>query len=233
MITARAPAESREFSRSELSRDSKNSTSSTSRASDMTRTASQYSALHDHGAEARHPDREVVQPKMDGRWPGWPPIHDSSRVAERRKGIEEWEGAQSFSPAARARGSGRTRRCCPKPLLPVGDRAILDVVVHQLRDAGFDDLTLAVGYLSHLVRAVMGDGSTPRREHRLPRGARAARHRRRRCATIDGLDDTFLMMNGDVLTALDYAHLVDVHRESGQRCSRSPPTAAWCAPSTA
>ena len=48
----------------------------------------------------------------------------------------------------------------PKPLLPVGDRAILDVVVHQLRDAGFDDLTLAVGYLSHLVRAVMGDGST-------------------------------------------------------------------------
>jgi NDP-sugar pyrophosphorylase family protein len=34
-------------------------------------------------------------------------------------------------------------------------------------------------------------------------------------ATIDRLDDSFLMMNGDVLTALDYAHLVDVHRESG------------------
>ena len=47
----------------------------------------------------------------------------------------------------------------PKPLLPVGDRAILDVVVHQLRDCGFKDLTLAVGYLAHLVRAVMGDGS--------------------------------------------------------------------------
>ena len=102
----------------------------------------------------------------------------------------------------------------PKPLLPVGDRAILDVVVHQLRDAGFDDLTLAVGYLSHLVRAVMGDGSThglsiDYHEELEPLGTVGA------LATIDRLDDTFLMMNGDVLTALDYAHLVDVHRESG------------------
>ena len=102
----------------------------------------------------------------------------------------------------------------PKPLLPVGDRAILDVVVHQLRDAGFDDLTLAVGYLSHLVRAVMGDGSThglsiDYHEELEPLGTVGA------LATIDRLDDTFLMMNGDVLTALDYDHLVDVHRESG------------------
>ena len=102
----------------------------------------------------------------------------------------------------------------PKPLLPVGDRAILDVVVHQLRDAGFDDLTLAVGYLSHLVRAVMGDGSThgvniDYHEELEPLGTVGA------LATIDRLEDSFLMMNGDVLTALDYAHLVDVHRESG------------------
>ncbi len=102
----------------------------------------------------------------------------------------------------------------PKPLLPVGDRAILDVVVHQLRDAGFDDLTLAVGYLSHLVRAVMGDGSThglsiDYHEELTPLGTVGP------LATIDRLDETFLMMNGDVLTALDYAHLVDVHSASG------------------
>ena len=94
----------------------------------------------------------------------------------------------------------------PKPLLPVGDRAILDVVVHQLRDAGFDDLTLAVGYLSHLVRAVMGDGSThgvsiDYHEEVEPLGTVGP------LATIDRLDDSFLMMNGDVLTALDYAQL--------------------------
>ena len=47
----------------------------------------------------------------------------------------------------------------PKPLLPVGDRAILDVVVRQLKAYGFDDLTFAVGYLAHLIQAVFGDGS--------------------------------------------------------------------------
>jgi len=102
----------------------------------------------------------------------------------------------------------------PKPLLPVGDQAILDVVVRQLHSYGFDDLTLAVGYLSHLIKAVMGDGSG--------RGVRIAYHEEDAplgtvgpLATIDGLDDTFLAMNGDVLTSLDYAHLLDAHREGG------------------
>jgi NDP-mannose synthase len=102
----------------------------------------------------------------------------------------------------------------PKPLLPVGDRAILDIVVHQLRDLGFTDLTLAVGYLSHLVQAVMGDGS----KH----GVRIDYHVEEEplgtigpLATIEGLDESFMVMNGDVLTALNFAELVDIHRESG------------------
>jgi NDP-sugar pyrophosphorylase family protein len=101
----------------------------------------------------------------------------------------------------------------PKPLLPVGDRAILDVVVHQLRDFGFTDLTLAVGYLAHLVRAVMGDGSN--------HGVRIDYHEEEEplgtvgpLALINDLDDTFLAMNGDVLTALNYAELMDMHREA-------------------
>jgi NDP-mannose synthase len=102
----------------------------------------------------------------------------------------------------------------PKPLLPVGDRAILDVVVHQLQSCGFRDLTLAVGYLAHLVRAVMGDGSR--------HGVNITYHHEEEplgtvgpLATIDELDDTFLVMNGDVLTALDYGELVNIHRASG------------------
>jgi NDP-sugar pyrophosphorylase family protein len=102
----------------------------------------------------------------------------------------------------------------PKPLLPVGDRAILDVVVRQLRQFGFRELTLAVGHLSHLVRAVMGDGSSygveiSYHEEDEPLGTVGP------LATIEGLDDSFLVMNGDVLTALDYADLVAAHRESG------------------
>jgi NDP-sugar pyrophosphorylase family protein len=102
----------------------------------------------------------------------------------------------------------------PKPLLPVGDAAILDVVVNQLRDCGYGDITLAVGYLAHLVRAVMGDGSRfgvniTYNEETEPLGTVGP------LAEIEELDESFLVMNGDVLTALDYGHLHDVHRESG------------------
>ena len=47
----------------------------------------------------------------------------------------------------------------PKPLLPIGNRAILEVVVKQLAAAGFRDQTFAVGYLAHLIEAVFKDGS--------------------------------------------------------------------------
>lgn len=102
----------------------------------------------------------------------------------------------------------------PKPLLPIGDRAILDVVVHQLRDLGFADITLAVGHLAHLVRAVMGDGSKwgvsiDYQEETEPLGTVGP------LGDIDRLDDSFLVMNGDVLTTLDYSDLMDLHRESG------------------
>jgi NDP-sugar pyrophosphorylase family protein len=102
----------------------------------------------------------------------------------------------------------------PKPLLPVGDRAILDIVVHQLRRAGFDELTIAVGHLAHLIAAVFGDGcghdvQITYHMERTPRGTAGP------LATIDGLDETFLMLNGDVLTTLDFRAFVRAHRESG------------------
>ena len=102
----------------------------------------------------------------------------------------------------------------PKPLLPIGDRAILDVVVHQLRNHGFTELTFAVGYLAHLIQAVFGDGSrhdvniSYHEEHE-PLGTAGA------LGSIEGLDETFLAMNGDVLTTLDYADLWRTHREAG------------------
>ena len=102
----------------------------------------------------------------------------------------------------------------PKPLLPIGDRAILDVVVHQLRDYGFSDLTLAVGYLAHLVRAVMADGEShgvtiEYHEESEPLGTVGP------LALLDDLDDTFLVMNGDVLTTLNYGDLMDIHKKAG------------------
>ena len=102
----------------------------------------------------------------------------------------------------------------PKPLLPVGDRAIVEIIIHQLRERGFTRLTLAVGYLSHLISAVLGDGAAYgvsldyHLEH-VPLGTAGA------LAGIDGLDEAFLMMNGDVITTLDYGALMRAHELSG------------------
>jgi NDP-sugar pyrophosphorylase family protein len=103
----------------------------------------------------------------------------------------------------------------PKPLMPVGDRPILDIVIRQLARAEFDRVTIATGYLAELIEAFFGDGSRHGipidyfREHE-PLGTVGA------LSLIDGLDEDFLVMNGDVLTDLDYGLLLDRHRAGGQ-----------------
>src|SRR5215204_2753134 len=91
----------------------------------------------------------------------------------------------------------------PKPLLPIGDEPILEVVIRQLGAYGFTDITLAVGYLAHLIEAVLGDGSrhgVSLRYHRElePLGTVGP------LATMDHLDDEAFLMNGDILTTMDF-----------------------------
>jgi NDP-sugar pyrophosphorylase family protein len=103
----------------------------------------------------------------------------------------------------------------PKPLMPVGDRPILDIVVRQLARARFDRITIATGYLAELIEAFFGDGSRYGipidyfREQE-PLGTVGA------LSLIDGLDDDFLVMNGDILTDIDYGALLERHCEGGQ-----------------
>ena len=102
----------------------------------------------------------------------------------------------------------------PKPLLPIGDRAILDIVVRQLAACGVPAVTIATGYLAHLVRAVFGDGADygvriNYHEEPEPLGTAGP------LAAIDGLDSTFLAMNGDILTTLDPRDLVAAHTSAG------------------
>lgn len=102
----------------------------------------------------------------------------------------------------------------PKPLMPIGNRAILEIVVDQLAESGFREITFCVGYLSHLIQAVFDNRRDERTEityvHE-PRPLGTAGPLRR----VDGLDSTFICMNGDVLTTLDYRRLVRSHRASG------------------
>jgi NDP-sugar pyrophosphorylase family protein len=98
----------------------------------------------------------------------------------------------------------------PKPLVPVGDMPILEIVVRQLRRAGVEHITMAVGHLANLLMAFFGDGERfgVRIDYSLedaPLGTAGP------LALIEGLDNSFLVMNGDVLTTLDYKTLLAYH----------------------
>ncbi len=102
----------------------------------------------------------------------------------------------------------------PKPLMPVGDRPILDVIIRQLARHGFERVTIVTGHLAELIEVFFGDGAKYGlgidyfREDE-PLGTVGA------LASLDDLGDQFLVMNGDVLTDLDYAALLGDHVESG------------------
>jgi NDP-mannose synthase len=99
----------------------------------------------------------------------------------------------------------------PKPLMPIGERAILELVVERLESCGIVDITFCVGYLSHLIRAVLDSRENSQVSisyvlEQRPLGTAGP------LRLVDGLDDTFVVMNGDVLTDLDYADLLAYHR---------------------
>ena len=103
----------------------------------------------------------------------------------------------------------------PKPLMPVGDRPIIEIVIGQLAEGGFDDITIAVGHLAELITTFLGDGSKHgvsikyHREEKPMGTAGPLRDMRRE------LDDTFLLMNGDVLSDIDLKKLVRWHKKKG------------------
>jgi NDP-mannose synthase len=101
----------------------------------------------------------------------------------------------------------------PKPLMPIGERAILEIVVGQLAEHGFTDVTFCVGHLSHLIRAVFANRTLPAEITYIQE--EAALGTAGPLSLIEGLDETFLAMNGDVLTTLDYRGLVRHHQRSG------------------
>jgi len=102
----------------------------------------------------------------------------------------------------------------PKPLMPIGDMPILEIVIRRLAHYGFDHITLAVGYLAELLMAYCGDGAKYKvnldysREQE-PLGTAGP------LGLIRDLDESFLVMNGDLLTTLDFSALWQYHRQRG------------------
>jgi NDP-sugar pyrophosphorylase family protein len=102
----------------------------------------------------------------------------------------------------------------PKPLVPVGDLPILEVVLRQLKHHGFGDIVISVGHLAELIEAYCGDGRKWGLKIRYVRETKPL-STAGALKLIRGLAPDFLTINGDLLTTLNYRALFDAHKKSG------------------
>ncbi len=106
----------------------------------------------------------------------------------------------------------------PKPLMPVGNYPISEILVRQLRHYGVNEITFAVGYLNQLIEAYFGDGK---------RWGVAIKYLREASplgtagplAQLADFDQPLLVMNGDILTDLDFALFYRAHLDNGAEVS--------------
>ncbi len=99
----------------------------------------------------------------------------------------------------------------PKPLVPIGGMPVMEVVIRQLQSHGFRHITLAVGYMADLIRAYFQDGTKwgvkiDYSYENAPMGTAGP------LALIDGLQETFLVMNADVLSNINFKELIAYHK---------------------
>ena len=102
----------------------------------------------------------------------------------------------------------------PKPLMPIGEMPILEVLLRQMKRAGVNHVVLTVGHLASLLRSYFGDGAQweldiTYSQEQVPLGTAGP------IALVQGLDKTFLVTNGDVLTTLNLKKLIAFHKQKG------------------
>jgi len=102
----------------------------------------------------------------------------------------------------------------PKPLLPIDGMPILEVLIRQMKRYGISEVILTVGHMAYLLESYFKDGShygvnISYSQEDEPLGTAGP------LSLIDGLDETFMVMNGDVLTTLEFGNLIKYHRDRG------------------
>lgn len=103
----------------------------------------------------------------------------------------------------------------PKPLMPIGDYPILEIIVRQLGRHGFSHITLAVNHQANLIKAFFGDGGAwgVKIDYSLESTALSTIAP---LALIPNLPEHFILMNGDVLTDLDLNRFWSEHVEANR-----------------
>jgi len=102
----------------------------------------------------------------------------------------------------------------PKPLMPIGDKPILEIVINQLKNYGIKEIIIATGHLEELIRAFFQDGrkfgvNITYSKEEIPLGTAGPLNLIR-----SKLDKTFLLMNGDILSDLDFSKFILYHKKN-------------------
>lgn len=98
----------------------------------------------------------------------------------------------------------------PKPLMPIGDYPILEVIIRQLKQHNFTHITMAVNHQAEIIKAFFGDGSKwdIKIDYSLEEKALSTMAPLK---LINDLPENFLVMNGDILTDLDFGIFYNNH----------------------
>jgi NDP-sugar pyrophosphorylase family protein len=100
----------------------------------------------------------------------------------------------------------------PKPLVPLGEKPILDTIIRQLKHFGFVQITLAVGHMAEMIQTYVRDGEQYGIKidyafENEPLGTVGP------LAQMSDLDQSFLVMNGDLITNLNYQDMFTFHKK--------------------
>lgn len=116
---------------------------------------------------------------------------------------------------------------CPKPLLPIGGKPMLEHIIERARAEGFQRFVLAIHYLGHMIEDYFGDGSRWRIKidylrEKSPLGTAGA------ISLLSPRPDVpFLVSNGDVLTDIHYGELLDFHCHHGAMATMAVRLHEW------
>lgn len=98
----------------------------------------------------------------------------------------------------------------PKPLVPIGDYPILEIIIRQLARNGFDHITITVNHQADMIKTYFGDGTkwNMKIDYSLEEKPLSTMGP---LSLISDLPDHFLVMNGDILTDINYSDFYETH----------------------